>query len=135
MGTSFVLTGAVLAIAAIGPALAQDQNADAAATGATATTNQPLSVLPSYQEPAVVWNTYKDAEIEKAICRDRIQKAREQAGQPWLDRGPATGEEPMAIWAVDRREEGCAVLVTMGDPNDIRPIPKIEERHGLRPAG
>jgi hypothetical protein len=38
------------------------------------------------------------------------------------------------IWAVDRRENGCAVLVAKGDPDDIRPIPKVEPYYGLRPA-
>ncbi|WP_454599336.1 hypothetical protein [Qipengyuania sp. SM2507] len=134
MGTPIVLTSAFLVIAAVGPAPAQDQGLDVAPIGATATSNHPLSAMPSYQEPAVAWKNREDAEIDKSICRDRIHKAREQMGQPELDREPATGDEAMAIWAVDRREDGCAVLVAMGDPEDIRPIPEIEEQFGLRPA-
>ena len=134
MGTPIVLTSAFLVIAAVGPAPAQDQGPDVAPTGATTTSNHPLSAMPSYQGPAVAWNSYEDVVIDEAICRDRIHEAREQMGQPELDREPATGDEAMAIWAVDRREDGCSVLVAMGDPEDIRPIPEIEEQFGLRPA-
>jgi len=28
------------------------------------------------------------------------------------------------IWAVDRRENGCGVMVMMGDPDDVRQVPK-----------
>jgi hypothetical protein len=134
MATPFVLTSAVLALAVMVPALGQDQSPDAAETGAAAPSDQPLTAMPSYREPAVAWNTVDDPDVETAICRDRIHKAREEAGQPPLDREPATGDEPMAIWAVDRREDGCAMLVAMGDAEDIRPIPRIEENHLLRPA-
>jgi len=134
MRARIVLTSAFLVVAAIGPALAQDQSPDATATDATTASNQPLYAMPSYRGPAVAWKNYEDAEIEKAICRDRIHQAREELGLPELDREPATGDEAMAIWAVDRREDGCAVLVAMGDPEDIRPIPKIEKQFGLRPA-
>lgn len=129
-------TAALLLIAAVAPAQAQEAR-DASPRSQASTTvpsDEPLSAMPSYEQPTVVWRTYEEAQAKKAICRDRIHKAREQMGQPPLDREPATGDEPMAIWAVDRREDGCAVLVAMGNPKDIRPIPQIKEYHGLRPA-
>ncbi|OBX20212.1 hypothetical protein A9995_00285 [Erythrobacter sp. QSSC1-22B] len=134
MSPAIVLSSALFVIAAVGPASAEGQSADPADTGVTTASNQPLSAMPSYQRPALAWESTDDAEIDQAICRDRIHKARDQLGQPELDREPATGDEAMAIWAVDRREDGCAVLVAMGDPEDIRPIPRIKKQFGLRPA-
>jgi hypothetical protein len=57
-------------------------------------------------------------------CRDVITQAREQAGKPpLLEREPASPDKPYHIYAVDRREAGCSVMVTAGDPADIRPLP------------
>ena len=59
-----------------------------------------------------------------AECRDRITHAREAAGKPpLLERGPASPDKPYLIYAVDRRQDGCAVMVMKGDPADIRPLP------------
>lgn len=59
-----------------------------------------------------------------AECRDRITQAREAAGKPpLLDREPASPDKPYHIYAVDRRQDGCAVMVMKGDPADIRPLP------------
>ncbi|MEM6475615.1 MAG: hypothetical protein AAF687_05555 [Pseudomonadota bacterium] len=61
-------------------------------------------------------------------CRDRISKVREEAGQtPLLNREPASPDKPLAIYAVDRRVDGCNVMVMKGDPSDIRPLPKPAE--------
>ncbi|UYV14779.1 hypothetical protein [Porphyrobacter sp. ULC335] len=57
-------------------------------------------------------------------CRDVITQAREKAGMPpLLDREPASPDKPYHIYAVDRREAGCSVMVTAGNPADIRPLP------------
>lgn len=78
-------------------------------------------------------------------CRDRIHDAREASGQPplpelapqapealpstpLLDRQPASPDRPQAIYAVDRRQDGCSVMVMMGDPDDIRPLPLPADR-------
>lgn len=64
-------------------------------------------------------------------CRDRITVAREAAGKPpLLDRGPASPDRPYHIYAVDKRIDGCAVMVMHGDPTDIRPIPDRSEAVG-----
>ena len=77
---------------------------------------------------------------EDAECRGRIHDTREASGQPPLpepleqspqsytieeviDRQPASPDRPHAIYAVDRRQDGCSVMVMMGNPSDIRPLP------------
>ena len=58
-------------------------------------------------------------------CRDRITQTREAAGKPpLLDRGPASPDKPYRIYAVDKRIDGCAVMVMHGDVNDVRPVPE-----------
>ena len=57
-------------------------------------------------------------------CRDVITQAQQQAGKPpLLDREPASPDKPYHIYAVDRREAGCSVMVIAGNPADIRPLP------------
>ena len=82
---------------------------------------------------------------DDAECRDRIHDAREASGQPPLpdaseqaprtytldeliDRQPASPDRPHAIYAVDRRQDGCSVMVMMGNREDIRPLPLPAER-------
>lgn len=66
-----------------------------------------------------------EAEADRSACRDRIEYARRASGQPpLLRRGPATPDDPVMIYAVDRRQDGCAVMVVKGDPQDIRPLPE-----------
>lgn len=60
-------------------------------------------------------------------CSDRITKAREEAGLPLLKREPASPEKPLMIYAVDRREHGCSVMVMKGNPDDIRQLPERME--------
>ncbi|MDJ0643746.1 MAG: hypothetical protein QNJ15_13105 [Erythrobacter sp.] len=74
--------------------------------------------------------------IDPAQCRDRIMQAREASGLPLLlERAPASPEKPFLIYAVDRQQDGCSVMVMMGNPNDIRPLPLPSEgAPGLIPA-
>ena len=63
-------------------------------------------------------------------CADRIRPVKVEEVQvrinpPRVQREPAAPEEAMAIWAVDRREKGCGVMVMMGDLNDVRPLPEV----------
>ena len=61
-------------------------------------------------------------------CRDVISRARQEAGKPpLLEREPASPDKPYHIYAVDRRQDGCAVMVVKGDPGDIRPLPARPE--------
>lgn len=73
-------------------------------------------------------------------CRDRITETREAAGKPpLLDRGPASPDKPHRIYAVDKRIDGCAVMVMHGDVTDVRPLPEPPKRAGdiilLTPLG
>lgn len=98
----------------------------------------PYSALdnPAYTTPSEAWKTMRDAtgrdpdwrpeidESELQKCRDTITQAREATGQPpLLQREPASPDKPQAIYAVDRRQDGCSVMVMMGDREDIRPLP------------
>jgi hypothetical protein len=67
------------------------------------------------------------------LCRDRIEQVREETGQPKLER-EAWDEEPLLIAAVDKRIDGCSVLVMRNDLSDVRPIPRPGNRTTLRPA-
>lgn len=92
--------------------------------------------MPSYEEPVRPWRDIEDAIPSPEECRDRIYQARAAAGQPELEGETADPDEPLLIWAVDRREQGCSVLVVKGDPEDIRPVPRPpEDAPRLIPAG
>lgn len=92
--------------------------------------------MPSYSAPAERWRDLRDAlPPSPEECRDRIRQIREQNGQPELRRETADDEEPLMLWAVDRREDGCSVMVVKDNPDDIRPIPKTNGEVKLRPAG
>ena len=61
-------------------------------------------------------------------CRDRIMQVREDMGlPPLMERQPASPDNPHLIYAVDRRQDGCSVMVMMGNRNDIRPLPEAAE--------
>ena len=62
-----------------------------------------------------------------AVCRDRIDRAREERGLPKLRRDKAAPNEPLLIAAVDRRVGGCSVLVMRNNLSDIRPLPEFQD--------
>ncbi|MEM7700613.1 MAG: hypothetical protein AAF251_01615 [Pseudomonadota bacterium] len=80
----------------------------------------------------------------RETCRDRIVQTKAEAVQsppgpaaslPLLQRQPATPQKPQAIYAVDRREDGCGVMVMMGNPDDVRPVPLTnQDDYRLMPA-
>lgn len=75
-------------------------------------------------------------------CRDRMERAQDEEPSvtlpsfPLFQRAPDTPDNsPLAIYAVDRRENGCGVMVVMGNPEDVRPLPKLDaDDHRLMPA-
>ena len=75
-------------------------------------------------------------------CRDRLERAQEEQptlqlqSSPLFQRKPDTPENPpLAIYAVDQRENGCGMMVMMGNPEDVRPVPVFNaEDHRLMPA-
>lgn len=61
-------------------------------------------------------------------CGDTVTQAREDAGKPaLLERERASPDKPHMIYAVDKRLDGCAVMVMKADPTDMRPLPKAAE--------
>lgn len=103
---------------------------------------------PAYEAPQHRWETIDDAMrqpadvipgrevVDPENCTDTIVEAREATGQPpLLQREPASPDQPLAIYAVDRTQDGCSVVVMMGDREDIRPLPlPAETTNGLMPA-
>jgi hypothetical protein len=61
------------------------------------------------------------------VCRDRIDRAREERGLPKLDRDKAASNEPLLIAAVDKRLGGCSVMVMRNNLSDIRPLPQYRD--------
>ena len=97
---------------------------------------------PAYERPSVAWSDLHSAlktgvlseedrarieQLRDQSCRDQITQARAAAGLPMIDRKPASPENPHHIYAVDRREGGCSVMVMAGDPEDIRQLPAPAE--------
>ncbi|MEL7519841.1 MAG: hypothetical protein AAFN48_12910 [Pseudomonadota bacterium] len=80
----------------------------------------------------------------RSTCRDRLVQTDKDDGRvppgplallQRFERKPATPQKPQAIYAVDRREDGCGVMVMMGNPSDVRPVPSIDaDDHRLMPA-
>lgn len=113
----------------------------------------PRSALdnPAYSDPARKWTSIDDATGAPVIseetrelleklrnqrkCSDTISKARAEAGLPMTQREPASPDKPYLVYAVDRREDGCSVMVMKGDTDDIRQLPKpIDGPAGIIPA-
>jgi hypothetical protein len=61
------------------------------------------------------------------VCRDRIDKAREELGLPKLSHDTAKPPEPLFIAAVDKRVGGCSVMVMRDNLSDIRPLPQFQD--------
>ncbi len=72
----------------------------------------------------------QDIANPNAECSDQIHGIQTQEAQVRIDprRRFLEPAEPrdneFLIWAVDRRENGCGVMVMMGDPDDVREVPK-----------
>lgn len=65
--------------------------------------------------------------LDEERCADYIRQVRRDRDLPELRREPAEPGDA-ALWsAVDRRIDGCPVLVRHGNPDDIRPFPKPSE--------
>lgn len=98
---------------------------------------------PAYSVPAEQWTPDTAEELRGIIagqdrpegtslftekCADRIIQTRKDSGlPPLLDRQTADPDKPLLYYAVDRREDGCGVLVMKGNPSDIRPVPALPE--------
>lgn len=61
----------------------------------------------------------------QAVCRDRIHMARQERGLPTLQRDTASLDEALFIAAVDKRIDGCSVMLMRDNLSDVRPLPAI----------
>ena len=59
---------------------------------------------------------------------------REDLGLPGIERETASPDEPLFIAAVDKRIDGCSVMVMRGNLADIRPLPAPDAPARLRRA-
>ncbi|MBU2588209.1 MAG: hypothetical protein KJ872_08860 [Alphaproteobacteria bacterium] len=115
-----VIFAPLLAVATIAAANTGDALPDAPSADTTA----PALAAPLPDARVVVMGRGEADSAKEQVCRDRISQARQDAGKPpLLDREPASPDKPYHIYAVDRRQDGCAVMVMKGDPADIRPLP------------
>ncbi|MFL0356635.1 hypothetical protein ACI5KX_09140 [Erythrobacter sp. GH1-10] len=124
------------AFALIGASDASAPSAPLLASTASGTAPIP-SPAAGGEAPAVAMreDLARSLNVQSEACRDRIMQAREDTGLPLLEREPASPENPHLIYAVDRRQDGCSVMVMMGNPSDIRPLPvRPDDPIGLIPA-
>jgi hypothetical protein len=70
----------------------------------------------------------------QTVCRDRIHMVRQERGLPTLQRDTASPDEPLFIAAVDRRIDGCSVMVMRNDLSDVRPLPEVSGPGRMIPA-
>lgn len=93
-------------------------------TSGVASASPPADPLdqPGYEAPAKRWTSVEEADRDRR-CRDRIAQVRADEGKPRLEREPASPDQPLLMYAVDHRVDGCAVLVPVSDPADIRQSP------------
>jgi hypothetical protein len=116
-----VLAASTLAAADNGPGALVDAAAGQAERSAEL--SPPDVELPRSTRPEVRLEIKEDRD-----CGDTITQAREEAGKPpLLDREPASPDKPQLIYAVDKRVDGCDVMVMKGDPADMRPLPKAAD--------
>lgn len=123
----------LFALALPAAALAGDEPAEAPQAVQQAAAPAQSLDMPGYGEPVRKWESIEDAKPTPEECHDRIYQVREATGQPKLDREPAGPNDAVLIWAVDRREASCSMMVVKGDPDDIRPIPEPDGGPLFRP--
>jgi hypothetical protein len=95
----------------------------------------PLAIAATIPEQPSPDFTAPERAEPRENCRDRIVLVREERGLPKLERDTASPDEPLMIAAVDKRIDGCAVMVMHGNTSDVRPLPEFQEGQGqLMPA-
>lgn len=104
----------------------------ALAAGAAALTPPQLD-QPGYAVPVKPWSDIEQPSRELE-CRERIRQARAAAGEPPIEPRTASPEKPILHYAVDRKVDGCGVLVAVGDPAGMIPPPKPGPPILYRPA-
>ena len=96
-------------------------------SAASAQQNAPVQLPPGSMPGLVLAPPNPDV-----VCRDRIQQVRRELGKPALE-PEASPADPLFIAAVDKRIDGCSVMVMRNDTTDLRPLPAPGE-HRRMPA-
>jgi hypothetical protein len=99
-------------------------------TGASAENIAAPQVVP----PEPVPGAFAAQADRQTVCRDRIHMVRHERGLPMLQRDTASPDEPLFIAAVDKRIEGCSVMVMRNDLSDVRPLPEYAGPGRMIPA-
>lgn len=89
----------------------------------------PSTPAPSpLKEPLAAMRELRPDFLAGEKCRDsNLPIAGKPGQQPRLDRRPATEDKAQAIYAVDRRIDGCSVVLAIGNPlPPTRPFHRIE---------
>jgi hypothetical protein len=84
--------------------------------------------------PHVGDNLANPSEAPGKNCRGRLETVRQERGLPKLDRKDTGTSDPLLILAVDRRMDGCEVLVMRNNANDVRPLPEFSDHATMKPA-
>lgn len=73
-------------------------------------------------------------ESQSPVCRDTVQQVRRERGLPSLDKQVSTGNDALAVKAVDHRINGCSMMVMHGNTADVRPLPAPAGEPKVQPA-
>ncbi len=117
-------------IVLMGASESDEQSSSASDISDQVSSMPPSLLLPSYGVSVYQASLIAEAQLKAATpipsdqeCRDRIIQIRKERGLPPLEDDPEALKQPMTMYAVDFRQDGCSTLVMKGDRNDIRPLP------------
>lgn len=79
---------------------------------------------PAYERPAINWRDIDDAEPHSEKCVDTIRRVRAENGLPEIQDGNERPADPPFVKAVEKRIDGCPVLVMAHDTDDPRSGPE-----------
>jgi hypothetical protein len=94
------------------------------------------ATLPSSPQPTPSGQNFAQQAIaSNKNCRSRIEAAGDERGLPKFEQDNAASDKPLMIAAVDRRIDGCEVLVVKdvvvgGKSSEVRPLPEFQDGPG-----
>ncbi|UVI38840.1 hypothetical protein [Qipengyuania spongiae] len=104
--------------------LAVGLSASPGSTHERAFTPPALFDQPAYERPATNWRDIDDAGPQSKKCADTIRRVRAENGLPEIHNGNERSVDPLFVKAVEKRIDGCPVLVMAHDTDDLRPGPE-----------
>ncbi len=79
-----------------------------------ATDVSPSFAPPARDEPLAAMREFRPGDAGVRRCNDgNLPAGDRSSGQPRLERGPATADMGQYIYALDRRLDGCSVILAM----------------------